>query len=54
MRKIRPLIDTARLRQLCASLYSEVGYPSIPPERLFLALLDDYLLRVTSERALVR
>jgi transposase len=54
MRKIRPLIDTARLRQLCEPLYSEVGRPSIPPEQLFLALLGGYLLGVTSERALVR
>ena len=30
MRKIRPLIDTARLRQLCAPLYAEGGRPSIP------------------------
>ena len=54
MRKIRPLIDTARIRQLCAPLYAETGRPSIPPEQLFLALLGGYLLGVTSERALVR
>jgi transposase len=54
MRKIRPLIDTARIRQLCEPLYAEVGRPSIPPEQLFLALLGGYLLGVTSERALVR
>ncbi len=54
MRKIRPLIDTDRIRQLCEALYSEVGRPSIPPEQLFLALLGGYLLGVTSERALVR
>jgi transposase len=54
MRKIRPLLDTARLRQFCVPLYSEVGRPSIPPEQLFLALLGGYLLGVTSERALVR
>ena len=40
MRKIRPLIDTARIRQLCAPLYADTGRPSIPPEQLFLALLD--------------
>jgi hypothetical protein len=34
MRKIRPLIDTAHLRQLCEPLYSEVGRPSIPPEQM--------------------
>jgi transposase len=54
MRKIRPLIDTARIRQLCEPLYAEAGRPSIPPEQLFLALLGGYLLGVTSERALVR
>ena len=54
MRKIRPLIDTDRIRQLCEPLYSEVGRPSIPPEQLLLALLGGYLLGVTSERALVR
>ncbi|MEQ1678990.1 MAG: transposase [Nitrospira sp.] len=54
MRKIRPLIDTARIRQLCEPLYAENGRPSIPPEQLFLALLGGYLLGVTSERALVR
>jgi transposase len=54
MQKIRPLIDTARIRQLCEPLYAETGRPSIPPEQLFLALLGGYLLGVTSERALVR
>lgn len=54
MRKIRPLIDTARIRQLCAPLYADLGRPSIPPEQLFLALVGGYLLGVTSERALVR
>jgi transposase len=54
MRKIRPLIDTARIRELCEPLYADTGRPSIPPEQLFLALLGGYLLGVTSERALVR
>jgi transposase len=54
MRKIRPLINTDRIRTLCAPLYAETGRPSIPPEPLFLALLGGYLLGVTSERALVR
>lgn len=54
MRKIRPLIDTDRIRTLCEPLYADVGRPSIPPEQLFLALLGGYLLGVTSERALVR
>lgn len=54
MRKIRPLIDTGRIRQLCEPLYAETGRPSIPPAQLLLALLGGYLLGVTSERALVR
>ena len=54
MRKIRPWIDTDRIRTLCEPLYSDAGRPSIPPEQLFLALLGGYLLGVTSERALVR
>ncbi len=54
MRKIRPLIDTARIRQLCEPLDAETGRPSIPPEQLFLAILGGYLLGVTSERVLVR
>ena len=54
MRKIRPCVDTARIRQLCEPLYADTGRPSIPPEQLFLALLGGSLLGVTSERALVR
>ncbi|MDE3243291.1 MAG: transposase [Nitrospirota bacterium] len=54
MQKIRPLIDTDRIRTLCEPLYADTGRPSIPPEQLFLALLGGYLLGVTSERALVR
>lgn len=54
VRKIRPLIDTDRIRQICQPLYAEEGRPSIPPEQLFLALLGGYLLGVTSERALGR
>ena len=54
VRKIRPLIGTDRIRQICQPLYAEEGRPSVPPEQLFLALLGGYLLGVTSERALVR
>jgi transposase len=54
IRKLRPLVDTERIRQLCEPLYADTGRPSIPPEQLFLALLGGYLLGVTSERALVR
>ncbi len=54
MREIRPLIDMARIRQLCEPLYTESGRPSIPLEQLSLALRGDSLLGVTSERILVR
>ncbi len=54
LRKIRPLIDTERIRQLCAPFYCEGnGRPSIPPEQLFLALLGGYLLGVRSDRKLI-
>jgi transposase len=53
LRTIRPLIDTATIRELCKGLYAPIGRPSIPPEQLFLALLGGYLLGVTSERKLV-
>lgn len=54
LRKIRPLIDTERIRQLCAPFYCEDnGRPSIPPEQLFLALLGGYLLGVRSDRKLM-
>jgi hypothetical protein len=39
MRRIRPLIDTTRIRTLCEPLYSDGGRPSMPPEPLFRALL---------------
>jgi transposase len=39
MRKIRPLIDTDRIRQVREPLYADTGRPSIPPEQLFLASL---------------
>ena len=51
MRTIRPLIDTARIRQLCEPQDAETGRPSIPPEQLFLALPGGYLLGVSSARA---
>jgi hypothetical protein len=37
LRKIRSLIDTNRIRELCKPLYSDQGRPSVPPEQLFLA-----------------
>ena len=54
IRKLRPLIDTDRIRTRCEPLYSDEGRPSIPPEQLVLALLGGSLLGGTSERALVR
>lgn len=54
LRKIRPLIDTHRIRQLCAPFYCpDNGRPSIPPEQLFLALVGGYLLGVRSDRKLI-
>lgn len=43
LRTIRPMVDAA-LRDMSTefdTLYSRVGRPSIPPERLFRALLRD-------------
>lgn len=54
LRKIRPLIETERIRQLCAPFYCpDNGRPSIPPEQLFLALVGGYLLGVRSDRKLI-
>ncbi len=53
-RRIRSLIDSDRIRQLCRHLYSDEGRPSIPPEQLFLCILGGYLQGVCSERGLVR
>lgn len=50
-RKIRPLIDTERIRVLCADYYcADNGRPSIPPEQLFLAWLGGYLMRPYPQR----
>lgn len=54
LRRIRPLIDTERIRELCKGYYCENnGRPSIPPEQLFLAWLGGYLLGCRSDRKLV-
>jgi transposase len=54
LRKIRPLIDADRIRELCAPFYCEDnGRPSIPPEQLFMALLGGFLLGVRSDRKLI-
>lgn len=52
-RRIRPLVDVQRIRELCKDYYSEVGRPSIPPEQLFLAWLGGFLLGCRSDRKLV-
>lgn len=55
LRKVRPLIDTERIRELCKDHYcANNGRPSIPPEQLFLAWLGGYLLGCRSDRAIVR
>lgn len=54
LRKIRPLINIERIRELCEPFYCENnGRPSIPPEQLFLALIGGYLLGVRSDRKLI-
>lgn len=50
LRRIRPLIDTERIRELCRAYYCESnGRPSIPPEQLgtdvFERLFDDTVKR---------
>ena len=55
LREIRAMVDTI-LKEMSprfARLYSEVGRPSIPPERLFRALLLQIFYTVRSERLLV-
>jgi transposase len=55
LRRIRPLVDTERIRALCAPLYCDNnGRPSIPPEQLFLAMLGGYLLGCRSDRMIIR
>lgn len=54
LRRIRPLVDGERIRELCKELYCpDNGRPSIPPEQLFLALLGGYLQGVRSDRKLI-
>jgi transposase len=55
LRRIRPLIDTERIRELCADFYcADNGRPSIPPEQIFLAMLGGYLLGCRSDRNIIR
>jgi transposase len=54
LRRIRKMVNTERIRELCAPLYCENnGRPSVPPEQLFLAMLGGYLLGVRSDRKLI-
>ena len=55
LRGVRKLVDTV-LAEMCKDfdgLYSQVGRPSIPPERLLRALLLQILYTVRSERLLM-
>ncbi len=55
LRKLRALVD-ALLATMSAdfdAVYSKVGRPSVPPERLLKALLLQILFSVRSERLLV-
>lgn len=54
LRRIRPLVDTERIRELCKGTYSsDNGRPSIPPEQSFLALLGGCLLGCGSDRRII-
>lgn len=54
LRKIHPLVDTERIRELCKDFYCvDNGRPSIPPEQLFLAMLGGYLLGARSDRRII-
>lgn len=54
LRRIRKMVNTERIRELCAPLYcANNGRPSIPPEQLFLAMLGGYLMGVRSDRKLI-
>jgi transposase len=55
LRRIRAMVDTAlaELSAEFAKLYSPVGRPSIPPEKLLRALLLQVLYSVRSERLLM-
>jgi len=50
LRKIKPIIDTKKIRKMARPLYSHTGRPSIPPEQLFMALVAGYIMGITSER----
>lgn len=54
IRKIRVIVDKAlvELEPIFASIYSDIGRPSIPPERLIKAMLLIALYSIRSERQL--
>lgn len=55
LRRVRELVDSAleRLSKDFDRLYSDIGRPSIPPERLLRALLLQYFYGIRSERLLM-
>jgi transposase len=53
LRAIRPLIDAKAIRRKCRSLYSPIGRPSIPPEKLIRAQVLQVLYSIRSERLLI-
>ncbi|MGH8337770.1 MAG: IS5 family transposase [Gammaproteobacteria bacterium] len=55
LRKLRPLVDTvlAKLSRRFTAMYSQLGRPSIPPEKLLRALLLQVLYTIRSERLLM-
>lgn len=53
LRRIRPIIDSRKIRKMASPLYSNTGRPSIPPEQLFMALVAGYVMGITSERKIV-
>src|SRR5213080_4326995 len=55
LRAIRQICDKilAELSDLFATMYSQIGRPSIPPEKLLRALLLQVLYTVRSERMLM-
>ena len=55
LRRIRTLADKALygLKRKFEDLYSDIGRPSVPPERLLRAMLLQVLYSIRSERALM-
>src|SRR4051794_18300462 len=55
LRAVRQMADTilAQLSQLFSKMYSDIGRPSFPPEKLLRALLLQVLYTIRSERMLM-